>query len=37
MSDIILPHGEQKDGSIVDLYGNVLSLDERLTIIEQVE
>lgn len=37
MSDIILPHGEQKDGSVVDVYGNSLSLDERLEIIEQVE
>jgi len=37
MSQIILPAGEQRDGSVVDLYGNVLSLDDRLTIIEQVE
>lgn len=37
MSDIILPYGEQKDGSVIDLFGNVLSLDDRLTIIEQVE
>ncbi|MDD5376970.1 MAG: helicase-related protein [Candidatus Gracilibacteria bacterium] len=37
MSDIILPHGEQPDGSIIDMYGNILSVDERLNIIEQVE
>lgn len=37
MSDIIPPYGEQKDGSVIDVYGNILSLDERLEIIEQVE
>ncbi len=34
---IILPAGEQKDGSVVDVYGNVLSVEDRLTIIGQVE
>ena len=29
--------GEQKDWSIVDLYGNVISTKERLEIIETVE
>lgn len=36
MSDIILPHGAQADGSMVDVYGNRLSKDEVFQIIEQV-
>lgn len=30
-------YGEQSDGSIIDRYGNIISLDDRLKIIETVE
>lgn len=36
MPGIILPRGHQKDGSIIDMYGNKLSREERLQIMEQV-
>ena len=34
---IILPHGVQPDGSMVDVYGNRISKDDIFKIIEQVE